>query len=199
MYTDGVKVDLTEEDIKEAIDWGAKNKNSYGENASKVYRFGRPLSTWITNWVNFRQATKKKISAWSEYKESGSIFTKFSLLAALGASFARENKRPERTYINEILNMKTMAVTIWAYGDKRRFAKNYQIVLKQGDKVIQPVEAEADQLACKTAFFPKSPSFSARVNAKFLYSDINTRAKTAIILIKDRGESRFECDFSQHK
>lgn len=198
-YTGGIKINLTEEGIKEAIDWGAKDKNSYGKNVSEAYRFGKPLSNWIGEWVNFREATGKKIDNWSEYKESGSIYTKFFSLATLGGSLAREGKSPERADIEKILNMRTMMVYIHTYGDKGQFAKNYRIVLKQGEKLIQPVEVKADGLACKTAFFPKSPSFSACVEARFLYSEIDPKAKTTIILVKDQGESRFEVDFSRYK
>ena len=176
VYSGGIKVDLTEEEVQEAINWGAENKDS-PEVLIRAYAFGNPRA----------------------YEESGHISTKFSLLAFLGCHSARRYKRPERADIEAVLGEKTLGVGIFTYGDKIDFAKDYHMVLKQGEKVIQPVSVKAPGLAEMTAHWPESPSYRATVRAEFSYSEIDLKAKAIVILVKDRGESSFEVDFSRYK
>ncbi|MFQ5867969.1 MAG: hypothetical protein ACE5IT_08285 [bacterium] len=176
MYTNGIKVNLTEEEVKEAIDWGAENKDS-PENIRSLYGFGELKG----------------------HKEYGYVATKFYTLAFLGCRSARRYKSPGRDEIEEILSSKEFWIRICTYGDKIDFAENYRIVLKRGKKVIKPGTRGSPRWTKTTAVFPSSPSYQATVTAFFPYSAIDPKAKTKIILIKDKGESSFEVNFSQYK
>jgi len=176
MYTDGIKVDLTEEEIKEAIDWGAKNKDSFWK-VIKPYLFGK----------------------WGISEEFGVILTKSFYLASLGARSARNYKSPEESDIGVVLIDDTLHVMINTYGNEPEFYKGYQIVLKQGERVIHPVKIESRKQAGPTVGFLNTPYYRGDVTGLFRYSEIDFRAKTTIILVKDEGESRFEVDFSEYK
>lgn len=177
-YSDGIKVNLTKQDIQEAIDLGVKYKDTYDENVRSLYQFG-----------------DRKYG-----KESGSIQTKFSLVAYVAYSAAKEYRNLERDKIEGGLPLLTdFTISIYTYGDKIDFAKDYHMVIKQGEKVIQPVNVKTDKWGRATLAWPYSPKYSAFTQARFLYSEIDPHAKTTIILIKDLGESRFEVDFSRYK
>lgn len=179
IYSDGIKVKLTKEEIQEAIDWGAENKDS-PENIDSAYRFGE----------------------WESYKECGYISTKFYRLARFSCQSARSMyKSLTKSDIKGELACNSLTIVIYTYGDKIDFAQHYYMVLKQGDKIIQPKPGDviADDWADMTARWPKSPSYRARVMAFFRYSKINPKAKTTIILDQGWGESKFEVDFSRYK
>jgi len=176
VYSGGIKVNLTEEEVQEAINWGAENKDSF-EVLIRPYVFG----------------------VLEAYEESGYIGTKFYYLAFLGYLSARKYKSPERAEVQTVLSAKVLPISISTYGDKIDFAKDYHMVLKQGEKVIQPVKVKAPELAEMTARFPESPLFRATMSADFPYSEVDPKGKATIILIKDWGESEFEVDFSRYK
>jgi len=176
VYSGGIKVDLTEEEVQEATNWGRKNKDLPGMLLS-FHQFGSS----------------------GPYEERGTITTKFSILAIFGSECAKSKTEVDRALIETILNYKLLGVTIHTLGDKIDFAKGYHIVLKQGEKVIQPVSVADISQANTTLYFPQSPSYVAEIGALFPQSAVDPKAKTTVILIKDRGESRFEVDFSMYK
>lgn len=175
-FVQAVIVNLTEEEVQEAIDWGTKNKDSY-EKTTSPYKFGETEA----------------------YKENGYIGTKFFMLAFLAYQSARRYESLDRAHIEEVLNFKTLAINIVTYGYEIDFAKNYHMILKQGEKVIQPVSVEAPELVDMAPRWIESAPYSAQVTGFFPYAKIDPKAKTTIILIKARGESRFEVDFSRYK
>jgi hypothetical protein len=175
VYSEGIKVNLTEKEVKEALDWGRKNKDT-----PKVLFFTYRFSS-------------------QAYKGEGYIATKFMALALLGCSSGKRYQSVKRADIEDILNTKVLMISISTYGDKPDFAKDYHMVLKQGGKVIQPVSVDAPAWANTTGGSPENPSYLAPVIASFPYSDIDPKAKTTVILIKDQGDSRFEVDFSHYK
>ena len=194
-FVHGIMVNLSEEDIQEAIDWGVENRHSY-ENIASFYRFGK------------RKA----------YEEHGFINTKFCSIAYLGYEAGKLYKRPERAEIDKILSNKNFEISIMTYGDNKDFADDYHIVLMQGEKVVQPVSVNVwDFTGLRrkktsgltglvrriSAFLTKlifpGYRYEASVCAEFPYSQIDPNQKTTIILIKDEGQNRFEVDFSMCK
>ena len=173
MYSDGVKVDLTEEDIKEAIDWGRENKDNL-ENIFRHYSFGELAI----------------------YQEGGAVLTKTYALASLSCILAREYKSPDRAEIAEIVNRDTLGIAVTTYGSKADFLKGSRIFLKQGKKIIHPVKTEIEKQVESTEDLSV---YRGHLTGYFLYSDIDPKAKTKIILVKPGGESRFKVDFSRYK
>jgi hypothetical protein len=58
---------------------------------------------------------------------------------------------------------------------------------------------KARGLSNPAAGFLGNPFSLAVIEARFLYSDIDPKAKTTVILIRDQRESRFGVDFSMYK
>lgn len=177
MYTDGIKINLTEEEIKNAIDWGAKNKDS-------PWKFTKPYA-FHWHWY---------------YGDKGAITTKISALADRGCSSARRYKSPERTEIDEILKSDSFPIIVFFIrGSRFALPEDYHMVLKQGEKFIHSIKTEAKRLIVPLPTFLGSYDFKWAVGARFLYSEIDPKAKTTIILVKPKSESRFEVDFSRYK
>lgn len=107
MYTEGIKVQLTTEKIKEAIDWGGENRDS-PEKMDSHYRFGES----------------------EDYREYGYILTKFYSLAYLSYKAVSLNEPLDQAEIDRILGEKALKIAIHTYGNGKDFAKNYRIVLK---------------------------------------------------------------------
>ena len=176
---EGIKVDLTEKEVREAIERGTKMKEDPSDSL-QLYHFGSV----------------------EPYEDHGHIHTKFFDLVVLGYTSAHTDmgyKNLETQDIVTIVRMEHLGISIVTYGDKKGFAKNYRIMLKQGNKLIQPDIFEGDMEIETLADSQESPSFEAMLLAYFPYSEIDLKAKTTIILIKDEGESRFEVDFFMWK
>jgi len=176
MYTAGIKVNLTEEEVEEAIDWGAKNKNS-------------PQNIFLP-WV---------FGKFGNYEETGTIFTKTCYLTYLGFFSAREYKTPDKKGVKSTLSLNALGIMVTTFGTKADLRESYRIVLQQGKEIIQPGYIGRKKEADPTAGFVKIPYYKFNITGFFPYSEIDPKAKTTIILIKPQGESRFEVDFSRYK
>jgi len=176
MYTDGIKVDLTEEEVKETIDWGRRNKDSFG-NLLRPCLFGK----------------------FGLYEENGMIITKTLELAAQSALAAITYRTLTEAQVNQICKSKYFAIRVNTYASKKDFLKACSIVLGQGKKIIRPKRIERVKETDPTAGFFGIPYYRGYVMGLFSYSDIDPKAKTTIVLIKVIGESRFEVDFSKYK
>jgi hypothetical protein len=72
------------------------------------------------------------------------------------------------------------------------------MVFDQGGKTIQPVTVRFDGIANRSAAWPESPRFKAKVVASFNYADFDPSANTTITVFPaNGGEKRFSVDFSQ--
>jgi hypothetical protein len=72
------------------------------------------------------------------------------------------------------------------------------MVLDQGGKTVKPVTVRFDGQANRSAAWPDSPRFKAKVVASFNYSDFDPLAKTTITVFPaNGGESTFTLNFSE--
>lgn len=177
MYTDGIKIMLTDNDVTEAILWGEDNIDS-PENVEECYLFGE---------------TKK-------YNEFGYIWTKFHQFARLG--YLGEVRTEEK--LNEIRGTQNLKITIVTYGYGEGFAEKYRLSLLQDNKKvpaeftrrIRPYEATVLGRPLR----PGEPTSKTTLEAVFHYSAIDIKAKTMIVLDKGEGiELPIPADFSRYK
>jgi len=176
MYTGGIKDMLTDKEVEEAVAWGRENAASV-EKIDERYFFGEK----------------------DEYKEHGYIGTKFYQIACLGYRLENVGIPRDEAKVAEIRDDKKLKITVITYGDKEGFADKYHIFLVQDEKKIQP-EAMLDPIYSATHRAYPAP-LTARVKGIFLYSAIDRKAKTTIVLEKGPGQKRpFEpVDFSNYK
>jgi hypothetical protein len=71
------------------------------------------------------------------------------------------------------------------------------MVFDQGGITIKPVTVRFDGFANRSAAWPESPRFKAKVIASFNYADFDPMANTTITVFPaNGGESNFGIDFS---
>lgn len=172
-YRDGIKIHLTEKEVKKAIYWGWENKDSPQDIFGAYSFYGRGKS-----------------------REWGIIGTKIFRLATLSCVSAEENKELDQADIEGILIDPYLGIMLYTFESNVEFLEKFRIVLKQGEKNIETKDMKPSKPAEPAKHYPYH---TARVIALFPYSEIDPKAKTTIILIKDERESRFEVDFSRYK
>lgn len=175
MYTGGIKVKLTKEKIKEAMEAGKKEQTF--QEFVKPYRFGSP----------------------TPYREYGHVLTKLCELAMFTVRSARNHEAPHPAVIHNILDSSTLGISISTYGNSKGFSKDYLVALKQGEKIIKPINIQRGEEDLQ--FPPESnyPKMQSTILAEFPYSELNLKTKTIITVEKDWGESHYEVDFSRLK
>lgn len=129
---------------------------------------------------------------------SGYLVTKLGGVSVMAAHMASRGLQPSETDIAHVLDASTMLISAIIVGDHPSFAEHSYMVLEQGDKIIKPITVRADGQADRSAAWPESPRFKARVVALFNYADFDPKAKTTITVFPaSGGELRFSVDFAQ--
>ncbi len=129
---------------------------------------------------------------------SGYLVTKLEGVSVMAAHMASRGLQPSEADIAHVLDASTMLISAIIVGDHPSFAENSYMVLEQGDKIVKPITVRADGQADRSAAWPESPRFTARVVALFNYADFDSKAKTTITVFPaSGGELRFSVDFAQ--
>lgn len=182
-YTGGIKINLTEEDIKEAIEWGKENKDPLDIRHS--HTFGDYL--------------------YMEWEDGGKIVTKYHALALLSASLARKGKSPSKAEIEEIVNTDVFGIEFIARLEEPIIFEDSRIFLRQHKKTIRPVKTKVVK---EVTPIPNVSIFGERlatiyegyIIAYFLYSQIDPKAETTIAFIMKGGwTSEFGVNFSWYE
>lgn len=127
----------------------------------------------------------------------GFLLTKLGSLSVMAAHMALRGAEPSQSDIAQVIDATTMLVSTVIFGDTQSFAVDSYMVLEQGAKIIKPATVRVDGIADRSAVWPNSPRFRAKVVASFNYADFDPRANTAIIVFPAHGgEIRFALDFA---
>ena len=139
-----------------------------------------------------------RFGAADELHPGGFLVTKLGGLSVLATHMALRGMQPSETEIRQVLEGKTMLVSTVIFGNVPNFAVDSYMVFDQGGKTIKPVTVRFDGFADRSAAWPESPRFKAKVIASFNYADFDPHAKTTITVFPaNGGESSFLVDFSQ--
>ncbi|MDQ1272295.1 MAG: hypothetical protein QG591_925 [Planctomycetota bacterium] len=159
-------LELTTEQIEEAVEYGKKNKNI------EIAAFSRP---------------------WTICKDKGqgtaTLFTPFHNIAYKARKSAiehREFTHDDVMHAVEIGDTLTFSVTV--YGDEYDFCAQYTAKLYYKDDVIQPEFEFAPPLAEASEFWPDSPSHSARLVFKFPTKGVDLSALITLVIVAPGGE-----------
>jgi hypothetical protein len=134
----------------------------------------------------------------SEQEPRGFLMTKLAGLAVMATHFALRSEQPTEADIRQMLDEKTMLVSVTLFGRTAAFARDSYMVLTQGGKTIKPVKVRSDGQASLAPTWPKTPLFRAKVVASFLYEEFDPLAATRISVFPAiGGEVSFDVDFSK--
>ncbi len=110
----------------------------------------------------------------------GFLITKLGALSVMATHMALRGLQPSETDVRQVLEAQTMLVSTVIFGNAPNFAVDSYMVLEQGGKVIKPVTVRFDAQAERSAMWPKTPKFKAKVVASFNYADFDPMAQTTI-------------------
>ena len=171
-----IEVHPTAEQIQAALDRGKEAARSQSPPDTFYIRFG----------------------ATDELHSSGFMITKLGGLSVMAAHMALRGILPGKTDVAQILEGKSLLVSTVIFGNVPNFALDSYMVFDQGGKTVKPVTVRFDGVANRSAAWPESPRFKAKVVASFNYADFDPNAKTTITVFPaNGGESSFSVDFSQ--
>ena len=138
-----------------------------------------------------------RFGATDELHPSGFLITKLGGLSVMATHMALRGIQPSETDVTQVLEGQTMLVSTVIFGNVPNFAADSYMVFDQGGTTIKPVTVRFDGFANRSAAWPESPRFKAKVIASFNYADFDPRAKTTITVFPaNGGESNFSVDFS---
>jgi len=139
-----------------------------------------------------------RFGATDELHPSGFLITKLGGLSVMATHMALRGIQPSETDVTQVLEGQTMLVSTVIFGNVPSFAVDSYMVFDQGGKTIKPLTIRFDGFANRSAAWPESPRFKARVIASFNYADFDPNAKTIITVFPaNGGESSFSLDFSE--
>lgn len=129
---------------------------------------------------------------------SGFLITKLGALSVMATHMALRGLEPGDADILQVLETKTMLVSTVIFGDMPTFAADSYMVFDQGGHTIKPVTVRFDGQGSRSAAWPDSPRFKAKVIASFNYADFDPKVSTTLTVFPaNGGEVSFALDFSQ--
>jgi hypothetical protein len=139
-----------------------------------------------------------RFGATDELHSSGFLITKLGGLSVMATHLALRGIQPREVDMTHLLEGQTMLVSTVIFGNVPNFAVDSYMVFDQGGKTITPVTVRFDGFANRSAAWPESPRFKAKVVASFNYADFDPHVKTVITVFPaNGGESSFLVDFSE--
>ncbi len=139
-----------------------------------------------------------RFGASDEVHPKGFLITKIGALSVMATHMALRGLQPSEVDMAQVLEGQTMLVSTVIFGNVPNFAVDSYMVFDQGGKTIKPVTVRFDGFANRSAAWPESPRFKAKVVGSFNYADFNPNAKTTITVFPaNGGESSFSVDFSE--
>lgn len=152
-----------------------------------------------------KQAAEKHRSPESFYERfgvsdavhpKGFLVTKLGGLSVMATHMALRGTEPSQADVAQVLESKTMLVSTVIFGETPNFAVDSYIMLEQGGKSIKPATVRFDARAERSAMWPASPKFKAKVVASFNYADFDPMAETTITVYPATGgEASFPLKF----
>ena len=131
-----------------------------------------------------------------DLRPKGFLMTKMNGLTVMASHFGLRGETPSETEIRRILAEETMLVSVTIFGETPTFAENSYLVLKQGKKLVKPLNVRFDGVAQRTKVWPNVPRYMAKVIGSFRYDAFDPKAKTTIMVFPGTGsEVSFDVDF----
>lgn len=177
--SEAVLVNLTEEDVQQAVKYGSDNKDAGYLEFFKDWRTDLGYGTG-----------------------SARVITPFSKIAFEAKHAASEGKRIESDDVKKILEESRGKLTfgVSLYGETRDFGQNAAAVLSQAGKSIEPVDSRPAMKAEPTHSWPNPPAYRAICYYDFDINKIDPNgAVTLVVSITEQGDIKFQFDLSAMK
>jgi hypothetical protein len=139
-----------------------------------------------------------RFGATDDLHPSGFLITKLGSLSTMATHMALRGLQASEADIAQVLDSKTMLVSTVIFGNVPNFAVDSYMVFDQGGKTIKPMTVRFDGQATRSAAWPESPRFKAKVVASFDYASFDPAARTTVTVFPaNGGEVSFSLDLSE--
>lgn len=167
---------LSAEQVKEAIEYGQKNKTI-------------DMATFSKQWT----------VSLGKGKGYAAIFTPYHNVAYKAKKSAVERKEFTNKEVAEALEIgDALTFSVTVYGEEYDFAMYYSAKIYQKDEIIQPSFEFVPEIADASEFWPNSPANTARLVFKFPIKDIDLNAPVTLVIVPP-GTDEIPFDFDLGK
>jgi hypothetical protein len=188
-YKDGIKFSLTDEGVKEAIEFGQKTKPKDIDKLYTSYFFGKGFGDFM--------------KAMGGPTPEATVMTKRYLIASYVAGQKVKYLEPDPKQIGQIKNLNSLEVRFLATNTYPEFPKAIHCVLKKDDKAIQPTLIVGKDKPAELVIDKDSHTktwFGVFV-ASFDVKDIDPKANYTFVIIDTARdfEQKINLDFSKYQ
>lgn len=139
-----------------------------------------------------------RFGATDDLHPKGFLISKIGALSVMATHMALRGAEPTEVEVAQVLDAQTMLVGAVIFGNLPNFAVDCYMVLDQAGRTIKPVTVRFDGQATRSAAWPESPRFKAKVVASFNYGDFDPMAATTLTVFPaNGGEVSFALDLAQ--
>lgn len=200
--TQAIWVNLTPEQIQEAIAYGKSTKE---KELREEWRIGMDLRngtlvTWefyIDDLIKKAMGQSSTLSRWISFVEVKTEFREIALQARKAFIQYRELSPAEiKEAIAKVQDK--LIFDISTNTNILSFVKDYHAVIECKGKIIQPIYKNNDVESWATAWSPESPQYCAKCVYAFPINEIDPDSQITLILIRPHeGEVHFPFDLSK--
>ncbi len=173
-----ISLDLTPNQVNEAIEYGKKNKRLSPTN------FAGP---WVVHP--------------DEKDDWATLWTPYHNVAFKAKKAAVENRELSEGEVLRALHFKeSLTFVISIFGEYMEFAKGYNAILYSEDKPVYPMYSFFPDYAEPSKFYPEKPAFVAGCVYKFPIENINQNSMLKLLITSpDGNELEFSFDLAKIK
>lgn len=163
----GIEINPTKEQVKETIKYGEAHPGK------KIFKTELVAPAMFGDWPKFG---------------GGLVKSKLIDLAVMSAMIRKSKQHISEEETHEIMESEYLAISY------RGGADVYKIQLKQGSRLIEPIDMYKPEMGGKDP-----AEYAVFIKASFPYSSLDPNAKTTVIIIKDFGTDKYDVNFSNIK
>jgi hypothetical protein len=182
----GIKFKLTDDEVEKALSWG------------KAHKQAELMAAYEANWAGGLGGFSMAMGAVMPHALAA---TRYYQLAAYAQEQSSKYLEVDPKRVEEIRSGNGLTIAFTATNLYPEFPKNLHVVLKQGEKVIQPVSIEGKDKHPKSQVDNHSKTYYGFFSAVFPEADLDPKAKSTLVIIDTarNWEQKVSLDFSKMK
>jgi len=180
----GIKFKLTDEEVEKALTWG------------KAHKQAELMAAYEAVWAGGLGGFSMAMGA---VMPKALVATRYYQIAAYAQEQTSKYQEVDPKRVEEIRSGSGLSVAFTATNLYPEFPKNLHVVLKQGDKVIQPTTLQGKDQHPKLQVDHDSRTWYADFSAVFPETDLDPKAKSFLVIIDTarNWEQKITLDFNK--
>ena len=182
----GIKFKLTDEDVEKAVAWG------------RTHSQAELLGVYQANWAGGLGGFSMALGAVMPHAVAA---TRYYQIAAYAQEQTSKYQEVDPKRVEEIRSSTGLMIAFTATNLYPEFPKNLHVVLKQGEKVIQPTIIKGKDQIPRVQVDEHSKTWYSAFTAVFPETEIDPKAKSTLVIIDParNWEQKISLDFGKMK